>query len=442
MATLCGFLALTVALLTAASGRLAGADGLAAGDRAALAATLVQVRDHLREGIMPYWAERSPDSRHGGFLTHLDETGQPTGTTHKWLTMQTRMIWSFAAAHRHGLNDRGYLDLAEQGFAFVEEHMRDREHGGYFAVVSRSGEMLKDHKSTYQQTFAIYAFSELFLASGNARALASAEALFDVFQAKARDGDLGYHEHLAADWSLREGKPLRKTLDTHMHVMECFTTLYEASGKAQHRAALEQVVDLLLAKAIHPQDGYAYEPYDRDWVPQPGRDRAMTTMYGHNVELAWLLLEAFRVLGRDRDQHRDAVLGLIDHALTFGVDRERGGLALYGPQMGDVLDADQLSPRRLTKSWWEQAELLVATAEAFEWTHEQRYLLGLRSTWDWTWKHQIDHVHGEWFLATDWATGAATNAGKGGDYKCAYHNGRALMRIERCLERILADHPP
>src|SRR5690606_31655984 len=136
---------------------------------------------------------------------------------------------------------------------FVERHMRDHAHGGYFAVVSREGEMLKDHKSVYQQSFAIYAFSELFLASGNPQALASAEALFDVFQTKARDGDLGYHENLAADWSLREGKPLRKTLDTHMHLMECFTTLYEASGKPEHRLALEAVVDLLLTKAIHPQ---------------------------------------------------------------------------------------------------------------------------------------------------------------------------------------------
>jgi mannobiose 2-epimerase len=165
----------------------------------------------------------------------------------------------------------------------------------------------------------------------------------------------------------------------------------------------------------------------------------MTTMYGHNVELAWLMLEAMRVLGRDREKDRGAILGLIDHALKFGVDQERGGLALYGPQMGDVLEATHLREERFRKSWWEQAELLVALSEAYAWTREDRYFQALQQTWSWVWKHQIDHVNGEWFASTDWVTGKPTSAYKGGDYKCAYHNGRALMMLEKRFSALLAE---
>ena len=36
----------------------------------------------------------------------------------------------------------------------------------------------------------------------------------------------------------------RKTLDVHMHLMEAFTTLYEASGKELHRRKLKESIDI------------------------------------------------------------------------------------------------------------------------------------------------------------------------------------------------------
>ena len=58
---------------------------------------------------------------------------------------------------------------------------------------------------------------------------------FDLLQKYCADTHYGgYYENVNRDWSPEEGGFAggdRKGLDTHMHLMESFTTLYAASGK-------------------------------------------------------------------------------------------------------------------------------------------------------------------------------------------------------------------
>jgi mannobiose 2-epimerase len=139
---------------------------------------------------------------------------------------------------------------------------------------------------------------------------------------------VGFREVLARDWTPLAGAGDRKTTNGHMHVIEAFTRLAQATGQARHRAALARVVDLLRTKALHPRNHYAHDRMDRAWRPETLAAGRTITSYGHNVELAWLWLDALAVLGEAREPHRPALLGLVDHALHYGFDWARGGLAL------------------------------------------------------------------------------------------------------------------
>lgn len=395
-----------------------------------------QVHKELRTGILDFWLRHCIDDECGGYITGLAEDGTKTEVNKKYLLTQARLVWFFSSAHRHGIIDRPCLEKAAHGYRFLIKHMWDNEHGGFYWLVDRQGEVIDDRKSVYTQTFAIYALSEYYMASKDAEALAYAEKLFDLYQTKARDGDLGYLQNFNRDWTLR-GKKNNKTLDVHMHIMECFTTLYEASGKAVHKKALQDIIALLMEKAINREHGSAYEPYNRAFEPIAGSKGEMTTSYGHNVELGWLLLEALRVLGEDREQYRTQVLGLVDHALRYGFDEERGGVAMYGPHVGHSLDADQFSPLRLRKSWWEQSEMLVALMEAYAWTQDERYGQAFSKTFDWVWSHHIDKKHGGWYAIASWDGTKILSPYKGGGWKSPYHNGRALIMLERRLNKML-----
>ena len=58
---------------------------------------------YLRQYLLPFWLERSPDPDCGGFLTYFDRAGKPTGETIKTFLMQIRMLYTFSSVCRAGM---------------------------------------------------------------------------------------------------------------------------------------------------------------------------------------------------------------------------------------------------------------------------------------------------------------------------------------------------
>ena len=394
---------------------------------------LKRVQMDLRSELLPFWAEKAVDREYGGFITHLDANGGRTGVSDKYLVTQARLVWVFSAAHRHGITDRGYLDIARQGVNFLLDQMWDEEFGGFFWCVRRNGEPIDMTKSTYGQSCAIYALAEYAAASGDARALECAARVFELLEQNARDGDLGYREKSLRNWQPIAGpEAYDKTFDTHVHLLEAYTALADVTRNPKHCDALGRLVRLLVEVRQDPAGVYRGGTLDRQWKPLPAD--VARTFYGLNVEFAWLLMDASRVLGEPPEKYRDIALKMIDHALEYGFDADRAGLALYGPMNGRVEAATNLPSNWMTKEWWPQAELLVALVEAYRWTGDRKYLDAFGKQFDWVWNRQIDHACGDWFTDISWKGDMVFHRNKGSERKCAYHNGRALMCIEKALK--------
>jgi len=60
-----------------------------------------------------------------------------------------------------------YIEAAEHGYRFLKEKMWDTDNGAFYWEVDATGnEKLKPRKHLYSQSFALYAISEYFLATG------------------------------------------------------------------------------------------------------------------------------------------------------------------------------------------------------------------------------------------------------------------------------------
>jgi mannobiose 2-epimerase len=397
-----------------------------------------RVERMLAEDVLPFWTRHTWDEPHGGFITHLDRAGRPLGPTHKGLVGQARLVWTLAAAHRHGLVDRGYLDLAERGVRFLTERMWDERHGGFVLRVRRDGHVLDARKDVTAHAYVLHALGECAAATGDPSVLRWAERIFDLLERRASDGVLGYASWFERDWSPPADRSLTgKRVGTHMHLMAAFGTLLECSARPPVRAALARVVDLLLGHAIDPRRGSVVEGFDHAWRARTSGGGPRIASYGHGAELAWLVLDALDRLARPRRTHEPRLLGLVDHALDHGFDWRRGGVALYGPPAGRVTRAIYLSPRRLRKVWWPQAELLVALAEAYGRSRAPRYWRALERQLDWIEHRQADPLGGDWFESVSWR-GRPLTLVKGHDSKEPYHHGRALMRTARVLGALAA----
>ena len=412
--------------------------GSARPDSGSFVSIAARVELMLAGDILPFWTRHTWDREHGGFITHLDRTGARLGPTDKGLVSQARMVWTLCAAHRHGLADRGYLELAGRGVRFLIDRMWDWEHEGLFRLCRRDGRVLDGRKDVCAHAYAMQALSAYALAAGDLSALEWAERLFDLLERRAGDGALGYREGFERDWTpLADPSRAEKTAGTHIHLMTALGALAEASARPGPREALARVVELLLAYAVDERWGCAVDRFDRTWRPKslgPGRQ---ITSYGHSAELAWLLLDGLDRLGRSDERARSRTLGLIDHVLDHGFDWHRGGVALYGPPLGHVTRAIYLARRRLDKVWWPQAELLAALVEAYRWSGRSRYWAAFEKQLDWICRYQADRDGGDCFEAVSWR-GAPLILVKGHASKEPYHHGRALMRTARAL-RALAD---
>ena len=418
-------------------------------DREQLGGMLGQAERALRENLMPFWADHAPDNECGGFLTRLDRRGGRLEDREKVAMMHARLIHSFSAAHRHGLRNRPYLELANAGFDFLVSAMWDREEGGFFYSVTRDGAPLCARKNTDVHGYALTGLSEYYLASGRPEALAWAERVFDVLMEKAADGDRGFIEDFdGREWDVLNagqmslcGRRDIRTMDMHTNVLEGMMCLCAASGKETHRRALRELARLVCEHGVDPVHGCTVTAFDRGWNPVPDMRGERTTSYGLNVELAWILHDTATLVGDADGVCRDRARALMDHALAFGFDHGRGGLAANGPLAGRVENADALPENRLVKTWWAQAEMLNALGTFWTASSRRDYFEAFAKEFGWIHRHQMDHECGDWYQETAWDSGAPLVTDKGNEFKTSFHAGRSLVRACETLRGALERRP-
>ncbi len=416
------------------------------GDRNTLLEIQKKAVANLRDSVLPFWTRATWDQEHGGFFGRLDRAGNVIEFSEKLLIKQVRMLWSLSAAHRFGITDRGYLELAHRAFDYITRTMWDHDERGFYFSVNREGKPLSRRKNTDVHGYVLIGVSEYYLASRREEALRWGNRVFEVLEEKAKDGERGYREEFDdRTWLVLNSEQMNlgdrtdiKTIDMHTNILEGLIYLSRASSEQRHKTALGKVFRLIVEKGLHPEHQCGITAFDYDWNPVPDADGRWTTSYGLNAEMSWLLLMAVDLLRYPRESHRRAILGLVDHALRCGFDQDRGGVAAFGPLSGHVLLAEDLPARRLSKAWWAQAEMLNALAYAFEWTRERRYLDALVKLFGWIWECQIDHECGDWYQEVSWDSGKPLTTEKGGEWKTAFHAGRALMQTSEVIDRIIS----
>jgi mannobiose 2-epimerase len=406
-----------------------GLGGLWVGELAA--ATLMErgraFREQLTGQVLPYWYDTTPDNRHGGY--RLGDDGQGGGEARdKQLVSQSRMIWAFAHAHRHGYSDerRDYLTAARKGYLFLRAHFLDREHGGYYWKTDLEGKVIHPCKFLYGEAFVIYALVEFHRASGEVAALAQALGLYRVLQRNLHDEARGgWVEHAEADWTPLEPGDSRnevevvgyRSANAHLHWMEALSELYDESRDADVRQSLEEALRIN-REYFYPKDaGRSCFHRQPDWSAVT-EARSAGLSYGHNVEFGWLMVRAEEVLGRVPSwDHFEAHL---DHALRWGTDTWLGGV--YARGSGDEPATDT------SKVWWVQAEMMAALADALRHRPEPRYEEALERLTRFLLAYQIDPKDGIW-LDTVARDGTPLRPGKAHNWKTAYHDVRAMQKF-------------
>jgi mannobiose 2-epimerase len=386
-----------------------------------------EMRRDLINNVLPYWMEKMVDHERGGFYGKRDGYDTLDPQADKGIILNARILWTFSHAARvlgkTGVKTDQYIAIADRAYRYITDHFTDAEKGGVYWMVSASGEAISTKKQIYAQAFALYAFSEYFLATQNSESLKQAIQLFHLIEQHSFDAKHnGYFEAFDRDWSLLADLRLsekdaneKKTMNTHLHILEAYTNLYrcwrDQALQQQLRNLIVLFKDTILDSRLHFQLFFS-----EVWAV-----RSHEISFGHDIEGSWLLYEAAAVLADEAllKQIAPITVRMVDVAVDEGLDGD-GGLMNEANPTG-VSDTD--------KHWWPQAEAIVGLVNAWQLTNNQRYLEEAVKVWSFIKEHLIDREKGEWHWRVSRTGNVYRNEDKAGFWKCPYHNGRAALEI-------------
>jgi mannobiose 2-epimerase len=397
----------------------------------ALYSLRAEMESELTRRILPYWMYAAQDPLHRGTLGLVAEDGTPSPGAPKGCILHARVLWTFSAAHRC-LGGESYRAATDRAAAYFTMRFVDPVHGGVYWMLGEDGRRFDDRKHVYAQAFAIYALAEHHRATGEEYSLRLAIAIFRLVESHAFDAaHVGYEECFARDWTALEDVRLsevdlneRRSMNTHLHLLEAYTTLYAVWPDASLAARLRTLIELFLDRIIAPDGSHVVGFFDERWQP-----RSAKVSYGHDIETSWLLLEAAAALGDGALAARVevAALRLARAVLEHGVDREHGGV--FYERVDDRLDTD--------KEWWPQTEAIVGFIAAYQLSGDASFVDAAHSTWRFVARHMLDRRHGEWLRRVTRAGDRSLGGEKVGPWKCPYHNGRACLEVMARVDALL-----
>jgi mannobiose 2-epimerase len=336
------------------------------------------------------------------------------------------MLWLFARLARAGYRVPEMRAAATHGYRFLNDHMWDRQHGGFVWEVDESGVQVTDAgKVIYGESFALYALSEYARATGDAGALSRATEVFELIDRHAHDATYGgYFEAFEPDWSAAPtpkpspigGPAGAKLMNTHLHLLEAFAEYYRASHSAVARDRLFELISIQGSAVVRKDLTACTDEYRRDWTPILEGTGARVS-YGHDIENVWLLADAVETVGQSNAPWLDLYQRLFDYSERHGYDVTQGGFFFRGAFNEDA------SARE--KVWWVQAEGLMSALTMYRLTGNVRYVEVFEGTLGWVSAHQTDWKTGEWFAEVQ--PDGSTTGVKADKWKEGYHNGRALI---------------
>lgn len=380
-----------------------------------------QYKSELLDKVIPFWLNKSQDKEFGGYFTCLDRKGDVFDTD-KFIWMQGREVWMFAKLYNTVEKRQEWLDCAIQGAEFLKKYCHDGNLNWYFSV-DRKGNPLVEPYNIFSYTFAVIAFGQLSIATGNQEYAEIAKKTFDIVLSKV-DNPKGKWNKASA------GARALKTFDLPMilcNVALEIEPLLEPSF-------LEKTIDTCLHEVLdvfyRPELGLIVEALGKDGELVDCFDgRKMNP--GHAIEACWFVMDLGKRLGRPELIEKAVQIAL--NEAKYGWDEKYGGIFYFMDRLGQPrheLEWDQ-------KLWWVHCETLITMLKGYQLTGNQECLEWFERIHDYSWKHFADTEYPEWFGYLN-RQGEILLPLKGGKWKGCFHVPRMLLNVWKMLEDLSA----
>lgn len=296
-------------------------------------------RKWLFEIALPRWLNEGFDSETGCFRERLSLDGSADAVGRR-IRVQARQLFVYARAARHGWS--GPWERGVNAALNVILRTGIRQDGGTRHSLSPDGSVLDGRRDLYDTAFVLLALAQAILALPNdRRSYAAARSLTTWLEENWRHPDGGYYEGEIVTPDIRRQNP-------HMHLLEAFIALYEATEDDRYRNLALAIGRLGSDRMFQPKRGSIPECFTADWTPVADQGGIIVEP-GHQFEWCHLFHRLHATAGGD---WRNVANALRVTGEVRGVD----------PATGLIFEEVSLDGRPLTTSsrLWSHAERIKA----------------------------------------------------------------------------------
>jgi mannobiose 2-epimerase len=389
-----------------------------------------RVENELLSNILPFWLKYAIDDQYGGFRGQIANDLRIDPLANKGLILNARILWTFSKAFTV-YGDEIYGDTARRAYEYISRYFLDAQYGGVYWMLDYQGHPVETKKRIYGQAFTVYSLAEYYLATREVEALATARDIYESIERASQDPKHGgYFETYDRDWTLAGEQRLsavdmdeKKSMNTHLHVLEAYATLLKAWDNEQLRGRLRELIRIFLDHIIDRKSHHFIMFFDEDWTPKSDH-----ISYGHDIEGSWLLCEAAEILGDAPLQRevQDEAVKMAQAVYDEAIDADGG--VLYEANRTGMIDTD--------KHWWPQAEAVVGFLNAHELSSKEHFQIAAERTWEFIDRYIVDHKHGEWFWKVSRERVPSNDQYKVDPWKCPYHNSRMCFEVMARLDNV------
>ncbi|PWJ44590.1 AGE family epimerase/isomerase [Sediminitomix flava] len=389
-----------------------------------------ELDQEFRENILQYWIDHTQDFERGGFYGQILHDNTIVKDAPKGSVLNARILWTFSVAYQH-YQKAEYLEMARRAYEYIQKFFIDKEFGGVYWMLDADGKAIETKKQIYAIGFTIYAMAEYYKATKDQEALDTAMKLFlDIEEHSFDKYYNGYFEACTREWDILEDLRLsekdaneKKTMNTHLHILEAYTALYRVHQDGLLKAQLRNLIIVFLEKIIDNRTANFNLFMEEDWTIKSNE-----VSFGHDIEGSWLLEEAAAILGDGMllERVQEVCLRMVDVTLKHGIADD--GSILNEAANGHIDDE---------RHWWPQAEAMVGFVNAFQLTNKTSYLDAAKKNWEYI-KANLINQSGEWYWRVDKNGVPNLEDDKVGPWKCPYHNGRACLEIIHRLKTMIS----
>jgi len=272
------------------------------------------------------------------FPERLSIHGEKDACPHR-LFVQARHVFSYCELGRLGWKGP-WREMVHANVDFLVERGR-RADGFYIHRFDHKGEVFDPRADLYDQAFMLLALAYAGRALERPNLFAVADALGDALETNWRLPHGGYFEG-----EIAVCPPYRQ--NPHMHLLECFIALHEATAAPRWRREAEHIARLCARSFLHPESGALLEYFDVELQPLEGEDGRVVEP-GHCFEWAWLF-------ERLSDWDAPGASAVSDRMAAFA--RRHGLDPVHGVAINEVMTDGRV--RNAAARLWPQTERLKA----------------------------------------------------------------------------------